>query len=218
MNAAFQEALAARLLWLDVVVLENIEGCEAQTEAALQAAFDAVHELASNDVLTYRHYGPKAPLLLQDVPELADQYSLAHELYSELYFTNYHNGSLGKLPASWQTPAAPLALPYSQWLAAVTVKLAAMMEVPGCAVAEATKGQTKTLLITWSQGLSVEDAAEAVHEVYECDLIEATIAKEFEAEEAHRRYCEDIADTYASIEADLWAGWRKDCADEDMAA
>lgn len=101
MNPAFQEALAARLLWINVAAFAGVEGCEAQTEAALEAVYNAVHDLASNDVLTYRHYGPRVPIVLQDIPELADQYSLAHELYKELHQTNVQSGSIGRLSASW---------------------------------------------------------------------------------------------------------------------
>ncbi|MBM5458710.1 hypothetical protein H8F21_14170 [Pseudomonas sp. P66] len=215
MNPAFQEALAARLLWVDVVALESIEGCEARTEAALQAAYDAVHALASNDVLTYRHYGPRAPLLLQDVPELADQYNLAHELYTELYFTNYQNGSIGTLSEHWLKPGVPLAQPYSQWLAAVTTHIAQLMGVTCSQASDATSGQTKCLLLAWGRGEPVQESAVAVLEAYEC-LKEWE--KELEEEEAHRKHLEDLADTYNSIEAELWAGWREDCSDMGMAA
>ena len=172
MNPAFQEALAARLLWVDVVVLEQIEGSDAQLEAALQAAYDAVHELASNDVLTYRHYGPRAPLLLQDVPELADQYNLAHELYTELFYENYHNGSLGALSAKWLQPAKPLDLPYTQWLAAVDMNVAGLMGIPCSQAAIATSGHSKTLLICWSNGRQPKSTAEDVVDCYEFDQME----------------------------------------------
>lgn len=200
MNPAFQEALAARLLWVDVVVLEQIEGSDAQVEAALQAAYDAVHELASNDVLTYRHYGPRAPMLLQDVPELADQYNLAHELYSELFYENYNNGSLGSLSAKWLNPAKPLDLPYTQWLAAVEMNVAGLMGIPCSQVAVATSGHSKILLSCWSNGRLPQDTAEDVVDSYE-----------FQQEEDRRQLGIDIANTYASIDADLVEGWREEC-------
>lgn len=203
MNPAFKEALAARLLWVDVVVFESMEGCEARTEAAVQAAYDAVHQLASNDVLMYRHYGPRAPLLLQDVPELADQYNLAHEVYTELYHTNYHNGSIGTLSAHWQAPAEPLAVPYSKWLAAVTIRVAELMISP-ISHAEAMVGQSKHLLVAWSRGDDIDGTAEAVVGNHEFVVAE-------EEEEAYRKGCQDIADTYASIDADLVEGWREEC-------
>lgn len=62
MNPAFQEALATRSLWIDVAALAGIEGCEAQTEAALEAVHNAEHKLASKFVLAYRHYGPRVPI------------------------------------------------------------------------------------------------------------------------------------------------------------
>ena len=34
------------------------------------------------------------------------------------------------------------------------------------------------------------------------------------AEYALRRHLEDLADTYAHIEAELWAGWRSDFEDD----
>lgn len=200
MNPAFQEALAARMLWVDVVVLVQIEGCAAQVEAALQASYDAVHELASNDVLTYRHYGPRAPLLLQDVPELADQYNLAHELYSELFYENYHNGSLGALSRKWLKPAKPLDLPYTKWLAAVDMNVAELMGIPCTQAARATSGHSKTLLFCWSNGREPMSTAEDVVDCYKMDQ-----------KEERRQYCIDIADTYASIDADLVEGWREEC-------
>lgn len=211
MNTAFQEALAARLLWVDVVVFASIDGCEVQTENALQAAYDAVHELASNDVLTYRHYGPRAPLLLQDVPELADQYNLAHEVCTELYFKNYQNGSIGKLSASWLKPATPLEQPYTKWLAAVDTHVAGLMGVTVGNASVVTTGQSVPLMRAWSRGEAPAETAEEVHAAYECQ-------KEFEEEEAYQAHLKDIADTYDSIEAELWAGWREDCADAGMAA
>jgi len=202
MNPAFQEALAARMLWVDVVVLEQIEGSAAQVEAALQAAYDAVHELASKDVLTYRHYGPRAPLLLQDVPELADQYNLAHELYSELFYENYHNGSLGALSTKWLKPSKPLDLPYTKWLAAVDMNIAELMGIPCSQAAMATNGHSKTLLFCWSNGREPKSTAEDVVDCYEMDQ-----------KEERRQYVIDIADTYASIDADLVEGWREECQD-----
>lgn len=191
MNPAFEKALAARSLWIDVAVLSSIEGCEAQAEEALQAAYDAVHQLASDDVLIHRHYGARAPLLLLDVPELADQYNLAHELYTELYYENYRNGSIGHLSAGWLKPASPLDQPYTKWLVAVDKQVAALMEISYSQVAEATQGQAKTLLLAWSRGMDADEAAEAVIQAH----------------------WEDTQDTYASIEADLWAGWREECVE-----
>ncbi|MGE8063915.1 hypothetical protein [Pseudomonas sp. NPDC089569] len=209
MNQAFQEALAARLRWIDVVAFENIEGCEAMVEAALQASYEAVHQLAANDVLMHRYYGPKAPQLLLDVPELADQYELAHEVYTDL--TNHKNGSIGKLSAAWMTQAVPMIQPHSKWLAAVSVQLATRIQGSALTVDDVIKGHARILLLTWSEGLSVEEAANEVLETYEENRL-------WVEEEAHRRHCEDIADTYAFIEAELWAGWREDCADVGMAA
>lgn len=211
MNRAFEEALAARLLWVNVVALASTEECQAQTEAAIQAAYDAVHELASNDVLIYRHYGPRAPLMLQDVPVLADQYNLAHELYTELYHTNYLNGSIGSLSAGWLAPAAPLDLPYSKWMSAVTMRMAELMGVSFEQVSAASRDHGRPMLLGWSRGDDVEETAQVVVWYYE-------EAKDFEEEEAYRKHCEDIADTYASIEADLWAGWREDCEELDQVA
>lgn len=114
MNPAFEKALAARSLWINVAVFSSIEGCDSQAEEALQEAYDAVHQLASDDVLIHRHYGPRAPLLLLDVPELAEQYNLAHELYTELYYENYRNGSIGQISAGWLKPASPLDQPYTK--------------------------------------------------------------------------------------------------------
>lgn len=218
MNSAFQEALAARLLWIDVVAFESIEGCEALTETALQASYDAVHALASNDVLTYRHYGPRAPLLLHDVPELAEQYNLAHEVYTELYFTNYHNGSLGELSASWLPPAAPLDKPFSRWSAEVTALLADLMELPCSRVSDATTGQAKTLLLAWSRGMDALEAAGGVYAAFLEDEAYREWERQIEEENEHRAYMADLADTYDSIEADLWRGWRSEFEDDERLA
>ncbi|EPH0299208.1 hypothetical protein P4126_33395 [Pseudomonas aeruginosa] len=209
MNLAFEKALAARSLWINVAVLSSIEGCEPQAEEALQSAYDAVHQLASDDVLIHRHYGPRAPLLLLDVPELAEQYNLAHELYTELYYENYRNGSIGQLSAGWLNPASPLDLPYTKWLVAVDMQVAALMETSCSQVAEATQGQAKTLLLAWSWGIDADEAAEAVVLAH----IEREYEREVAEEDERQAHREDIQDTYAYIEADLWAGWREECAE-----
>ncbi|HEQ0022050.1 TPA: hypothetical protein VDW60_005671 [Pseudomonas aeruginosa] len=209
MNPAFAQALAASSLWINVAVLSSIEGCDSQAEEALQEAYDAVHQLASDDVLIHRHYGPRAPLLLLDVPELAEQYNLAHELYTELYYENYRNGSIGQLSASWLKPEAPLGMPYTRWLAAIDTRVAALLDVPFQQAAEATKGHAKTLLLAWSQGISPSEAAEVVVDAY----LDRECLREFEEEQERQAHLEDLQDTYDSIESDLWTGWREECAD-----
>lgn len=211
MNPAFQEALAARLLWINVAAFAGIEGCEAQTEAALEAAYNAVHDLASNDVLTYRHYGPCVPIMLQDIPELADQYSLAHELYTELHETNVKSGSIGRLSASWLQPEPHEHFPYTSWLAAVDMAIAQLMDARVGTVAHIRQGHYRTVMHQWSHGESPVDTAEECIDAYVCN-------QEMLEEEAHRAYCQDLHDTYASIEADLWAGWREECEDLGLAA
>lgn len=211
MNPAFQEALAARMLWINVAAFAGIEGCEDQVEAALQAAYDAVHELASNDVLTYRHYGPRAPILLQDVPELADQYNLAHEVYTELYFTNFHNGSIGTLSAGWLKPEPPEPVPYTKWLASVDTALGQLTDSPVGTVSHLREGHYRTVMYAWSRGDSPVETAEECLAAYECN-------QEMLEEEAYREHCRDLHDTYASIESDLWAGWREECEDLGLVA
>ncbi|QOD01573.1 hypothetical protein IYR97_23940 (plasmid) [Pseudomonas fulva] len=146
MNLAFKEALAARLLWVDVVVVDCIGGSKEQFEEAIQGAYDAVHKLASNDVLIYRHYGPRAPQLFLDIPELANQYNLAHEAYTESYYTNYHDGDL-VLEANWLAPAPPLDLPYSAWILAVNNRVREL-EDDEC-----------SYLHAWGRGMGIEEAA-----------------------------------------------------------
>ncbi|MBM5458735.1 hypothetical protein H8F21_14300 [Pseudomonas sp. P66] len=165
MNPAFQEALAARLLWVDVEVLAGMEGFEAQTDDAVQAAYDAVHELASNEVLMHRHYGPRAPLMFQDLPELADQYNLAHEVYTQLYYNNYHAGELA-LSSTWLEPAKPLDLPYSKWLVAVQARVS---ELKGDLFTQAEPNEREVCpwLMAWGRALDVEEAAQGVIRHYE---------------------------------------------------
>jgi len=159
MNLAFQEALAARLLWVDVVVVDCIEGSEGQLEKAIQAAYDAVHELASNDVLMYRHYGPRAPQMLLDIPELADQYNLAHEAYTQSYHTNYHHGDM-VLEAKWLAPVTPLALPYSEWICLVSKRVRELLDE--LKVTDKDDLNECTYLQAWSLDLDVEEAARHV--------------------------------------------------------
>ncbi|MCK1788933.1 hypothetical protein [Pseudomonas violetae] len=172
MNPAFQEALAARLQWTSVIVLDGMERSEPALELALQAAYDAVHELASNDVLKHRHYGPRAPLLLLDVPELAEQYNLAYELYAELYHRNYHAGELGGSGPDWLEPAEPIALPYSEWSVEVTGRLALLCSESGLRSEDAIQGQALTLLRSWTEGETPGHAADLVHAAYISEPVE----------------------------------------------
>ncbi|HFL7937819.1 hypothetical protein IYR97_23695 (plasmid) [Pseudomonas fulva] len=215
MNEAFQEALAVRLRWVDVVAFERTAGCEDLSLKALKDAFEAVQSLALSDVLRYRHYGAQPPMILQDVPELALQYTLAYEVYTDHYFQNAQ-GEWNS--TNWACEAlhnSPSLIPYCEWLAGVTINLSQLMQVPALEVAEATSGQTRTLFIAWSNGLPAAQAAAEVHQEHVLHLEETRL---WEDQEAYRRHFEDIADTYAFIEADLWAGWREDCQELDMAA
>lgn len=83
MNHAFEAALAARLLWIEVRCFEGIGGMEKEVEAAARTAFDKVHELALDEVITWQHYGANIPPLLRDVPQLAEHYTRVYELYRE---------------------------------------------------------------------------------------------------------------------------------------
>ncbi|ORL53068.1 hypothetical protein [Pseudomonas putida] len=215
MNEAFQEALAVRLRWVDVVAFERTAGCEDLSLKALKDAFEAVQSLALSDVLRYRHYGAQPPMILQDVPELALQYTLAYEVYTDHYLQNAQ-GEWNS--TNWACEAlhnSPSLIPYCEWLAGVTINLSQLMQVPALEVAEATSGQTRTLFIAWSNGLPAAQAAAEVHQEHVLHLEETRL---WEDQEAYRRHFEDIADTYAFIEADLWAGWREDCQELDMAA
>ncbi|WP_439126240.1 MAG: hypothetical protein ACNJA3_28130 (plasmid) [Pseudomonas rhizophila] len=193
MNPAFQEALAARLLWINVAAFAGIEGCEAQTEAALEAAYEAVHQLASNDVLTYRHYGSRAPILLQDVPELADQYNLAHELYTELYCTNRSNGSVGSLSDWWLQPEPHEYFPYTKWLAAVDIALAQLMDARVGTVAHIRQGHYRKVMHEWSRGILPVETATGCLEAYECNQ---EMLVEEEASRAARRYEAGITESH----------------------
>jgi hypothetical protein len=84
MNPSFEAALTARLLWIDVICLGGIEGVEEAVTAAVQAACEAVNDLAACEVFGRSHYGPNVPLLLQDVPQLAMHYLTTYESYIEL--------------------------------------------------------------------------------------------------------------------------------------
>jgi hypothetical protein len=162
MNPAFEEALAARLLWGKYIVLARIEECEEQAEQAKQAAIDAVHDLASNDVLMHRRYGPRAPVILQFVPNLADQYNVAHEHYTEAYYENFHKGFVGSVQADWLPPVKPLELPYTKWLVAVDQYIAEQL---GGSLEDAgvvSYSQPRALMGAWSDHLAPEAAGAAV--------------------------------------------------------
>lgn len=197
MNPAFQEALAVRLLWVDVATVESIEELADQTGTAMQAAYEAVHRLASNDVLTYRHYGSKAPRVLQDVPILAAQYTLAYLLHAELYMTHSD---------AWLNSGARQS--FTAWVSDLTreITVAIAASEYNMDFSDLVSGHETAMLRSWSDGEPANEAAAMMCWVHEMKL-----------EEEHRRHCEDIADTYASIEAELWAGWREDC-EQDLAA
>ncbi|QHF00410.1 hypothetical protein LCG56_28885 (plasmid) [Pseudomonas cannabina pv. alisalensis] len=163
MNAAFREALAARFLWTDYLVLEAVGESEAQIDAAYQASFDAVAELASNDVLSHRHYGPVAPRLLQDVPLLEDHYNLAYEVYSEIYYKTYHDGSIEEMQSHWLPPAKPMDFPYSQWVAAVNRGIADLMGKTCSEAAVATISFDEDFFPPWR---NKELPTVAAHNVY----------------------------------------------------
>lgn len=127
MNRAFEAALTARLCWIDVLMLEGLDGYEHQAQAAMAKALEAVEQLAWNDAVHWQHYGANVPPLLHDVPSLAEHYARAYECYLE---------------------------------------------------------------------------AEREHE---------QIQKEWEIEQAYQQHLQDLADTYAYIEAELVAGWKEDC-------
>jgi len=78
MNRAFETALAARFLWMDVVCLNGIGGFDKEVEVAVQAAYAAVRHLVLD---AGQHYGANVPLLLRDVPELAAQYAQVYPEY-----------------------------------------------------------------------------------------------------------------------------------------
>jgi hypothetical protein len=71
------------------------------------------------------------------------------------------------------------------------------------AINKVSGGSGKYLLKGWSSGFGAFETAEHIHWDYE-------EAIRFEEEEALRRDLEDLADTYAHIEAELWAGWRSE--------
>jgi hypothetical protein len=74
MNPSFEAALAARLLWIDVRCFEGIRGLENEMEAAVNAAYAAVDQLAVSETWGVQRYGENVPPLLRDVPQLAERY------------------------------------------------------------------------------------------------------------------------------------------------
>jgi hypothetical protein len=189
MNAAFREALAARFLWTDYLVLAAVGESEAQIDAAYQASFDAVAELASNDVLSHRHYGPVAPHLLQDVPLLEDHYNLAYEMYSELYYKNYHDGSIEVMQSHWLAPVKPLDLPYSQWFVAVTRAIADLMQMTCAEAAVATFSFDEDFFHSWRNQDLPAVAAQTVYESYQRYIAGLSIA---DFEEFMREIAQDL--------------------------
>lgn len=149
---------------------------------------------------------------------MASQYALAHEIYTAHYSQSAQSEWNSTLWACDALHNSPSLTPYCEWLAQVTMHLTHLMQAPITDAGEATSGQTNTLFINWSKGLSALEAAAEVHAVHELHLLDLEEAQRWEEEEDFRRHCEDIADTYASIEADLLAGWRAECEEMGMAA
>lgn len=189
MNAAFREALAARFLWTDYLVLEAVGASEAQIDTAYQASCNAVSDLASNDVLSHRHYGPVAPLLLQDVPLLEDHYNIAYEMYSELYYKNYHDGSIEVMQPHWLAPVKPLDIPYSQWVAAVTRGIADLMQKSCSEAAVATFSFDDEFFQCWRNRDLPAAAAQTVYESYQRHIAGLSIS---DFEEFMREIAQDL--------------------------
>lgn len=80
MNRYFEKALAARLLWVNVRAFDGLAGFEHDVAQASKRAFDHVDELAENEAYGRGHYGENVPLLLQDVPQLAQRYAEVYAL------------------------------------------------------------------------------------------------------------------------------------------
>ncbi|MFK3607894.1 hypothetical protein PVE_R2G0591 [Pseudomonas veronii 1YdBTEX2] len=209
MNAAFREALAARFLWTDYLVLEAIGASEPQIDTAYQTACNAVDELASNDVLSHRHYGPVAPLLLQDVPLLEDHYNLAYQMYSELYYKNYHDGSIEVMQSHWLPPVKPLDLPYSQWFAAVTRAIADLMQMTCSEAAVATFSFDEDFFHSWRNQDLPAVAAEKIHESYKLHI--SGLGK-IELEEFMQEVARDLEDVRQQEDHHL----RCDCIDHSQ--
>ncbi|RBB97353.1 hypothetical protein C3E97_028265 [Pseudomonas sp. MWU12-2115] len=79
MNPSFEVALAARLLWMDVRCLEHVGGLDADIKAAVEAAYEAVDQLAVMETGALYRYGSSVPPLFLDVPELATRYKVTFE-------------------------------------------------------------------------------------------------------------------------------------------
>lgn len=109
MNRAFEAALAIRLLWLDVLCLERLGGLEAEVAAVKHLALDAVNDLAKSETYGSQFYGSAVPPLLQDVPQLADQYRQSYdawiqaelELIEELEFLKEREQYLQDIAATY---------------------------------------------------------------------------------------------------------------------
>lgn len=228
MSPAFEKALAARLLWINVKALEGIEGCEAMHEQAIATAYDAVHALVNHEVLVEEHYGPRAPILLLDAPELADQYNLAYEVTSQVYYTNYHNAEPGDPILNGQVPDAPLAVQYTQWLGAVTRESAMRMGVTCTRAHVITNGLGSVIQEGWTWGLSPAEAASAAngaHTSLVCALSKCELSKYKEAvDQAEREVTASILAHYRAsrpnhksqaeqdqVEGQLVEHWLCDC-------
>jgi hypothetical protein len=99
MNPAFEQALQARLLWMQVRSYGGL-GLHRRAGDFAREAYCVVERLAMNQarcVVPYAHpYGAKSPLLLRDVPRLADLYEQAYrdearEVEDELYAAAQHH-------------------------------------------------------------------------------------------------------------------------------
>ncbi|MFI8556319.1 hypothetical protein [Pseudomonas putida] len=83
MNEAFECALSARLHWMEKRYLETL-GFLTQAQAAHEQSLALVCQLAGNEAHTVessQHYGATIPLILSDVPELAQEYRETYDYW-----------------------------------------------------------------------------------------------------------------------------------------
>jgi len=207
MNRFVRDAVITRLSWVDVVAFEGQADCLSETGKAVKSAFDAVRDLAVSAVNTAIAVDDE-PHMLADVPALAEHFRVVYRVSTELQYLSRYGGPTSRMASNWLGKSGAGFMPYSSWLAEVTLHLADLMTLPCSQASVALDGQGYCLLQSWAEGMDTLETAEHAHLAY-VDQIE------MEEEEERRLRYEDEADYFACVEADLWRGWRQEY-EEDL--
>ena len=129
MNSFFRDAVITRLCWVDVVAFEGQADCLAETRTAIEAAYDAVRDLAFSAAQKGTVVDGK-PHILADVPALAEHFRVGYQACREVQYLSRHGGATSRLASNWLGKSSVAVTPYSRWLTEVTVHLSDLAALP----------------------------------------------------------------------------------------